>query len=616
MSVEIVEDIDIDLIEEETYDPLKDVEILKEKLYENNILKSGEFLRGTTSGKFEDDLWVIDSVLQSQYSYLDFSRLKALRFKGVNENDMLVIKYWVANKLLNSYVNSKDNHISKDAVYKYNNLISFITETNNFSDDFIDEENGLGIKWYFDSMNVEDQVLHSKAYAVLDFIYSVEDYFLQRHGVVGTVYIENIRSYMKGLNIKKIPRELPKTRDILLFDHYIKKFFYNDDTVEEDDKLYFYPILLWWKITNIIPMRPSEFCFKIPRDCLIKENNDYYLKIGRIKQNANAKRRLLPVLDRLKITKDIYKLIYDYINKTDIEKYGHTDTLISYRVLESLKQNDEKGGNEKINKDRFSLNILDSLLKKFYSRIIEDKYEEYSIKRMVKPGDTRHFAFTSLLLQGIAPPYIAIMGGHRCLSTLDNYTCSSSYYADSEIVKYVNAMLINNKNNDVDNETIMEIVSNMPPKCPKDINLCIPMYGVGFCMANFSEDGYCCEDETFCFKCSKWWCEPSIRNVKEIIEKVKNEEIKPRRQKYEQNVEFLLDLFRNIGLEFVNGDLVVNEDDFRELKRMALNIRSDIESIASDIAMSNSTKLPPIIGGEKDKLYLENVLSLISDNTK
>ena len=55
-------------------------------------------------------------------------------------------------------------------------------------------------------------------------------------------------------------------------------------------------------------------------------------------------------------------------------------------------------------------------------------------------GDTRHFAFTSLLLQGIAPPYIAIMGGHRCLSTLDNYTCSTSYYADSEIVKYVNAM--------------------------------------------------------------------------------------------------------------------------------------------------------------------------------
>ena len=611
MSVDLIEDIDIDLIQEEIYDPLEDVELLKEKLYKNNILNAGKFSKGVTNGKFEDELWVVDEALNNQYRYIDFSELKVLKFKGVNKDDILVIKYWVASKLLDSFDNSKGNASYGSACSKYKDLLSFIKETNNFSDDFIDEKNGLGIKWYFDSMNVKDKTLYEKAYAVLDFVYSVEDYFLQRHDEVGTVYLENIHSYINSLTIERKSRELPRTRDILLLDHYIKKFFYNDDTVKEDDKLLYYPILLWWKITNIIPMRPSEFCTKIPRDCLIKDDDNFYLKIGRIKQRANFKRRLLPVLDRLKITKDIYELIQDYIDKTDIEKYGNSDTLISYRVVELF--NVSKGV-EKINKDKFSINILDILLKKFYSNIIRNKYEESSIKREVNLGDTRHFAFTSLLLQGIAPPYIAIMGGHRCLSTLDNYTCSTSYYADSEIVKYVNAMMVKSKENIVDNETIMEIVSKMPLKCPKDIDLCIPMYDVGFCMANFSEDGYCCEDETYCFKCSKWWCEPSLSNAKQIIEKVKNEEIKPRRQLYEQNVEFLLNLFENVGLEFVNGDLVVNEDDYRDLKRMALNIRSDIESMASDIAMSSNTKLINNIDGGKDRLYLDSILSTLSDS--
>ena len=611
MSVDLIEDIDIDLRQEEIYDPLEDVELLKEKLYKNNILNAGKFSKGVTNGKFEDDLWVVDEALNNQYRYIDFSELKVLKFKGVNKDDILVIKYWVASKLLDSFDNSKGNASYGSACSKYKDLLSFIKETNNFSDDFIDEKNGLGIKWYFDSMNVKDKTLYEKAYAVLDFVYSVEDYFLQRHDEVGTVYLENIHSYINSLTIERKSRELPRTRDILLLDHYIKKFFYNDDTVKEDDKLLYYPILLWWKITNIIPMRPSEFCTKIPRDCLIKDDDNFYLKIGRIKQRANFKRRLLPVLDRLKITKDIYELIQDYIDKTDIEKYGNSDTLISYRVVELF--NVSKGV-EKINKDKFSINILDILLKKFYSNIIRNKYEESSIKREVNLGDTRHFAFTSLLLQGIAPPYIAIMGGHRCLSTLDNYTCSTSYYADSEIVKYVNAMMVKSKENIVDNETIMEIVSKMPLKCPKDIDLCIPMYDVGFCMANFSEDGYCCEDETYCFKCSKWWCEPSLSNAKQIIEKVKNEEIKPRRQLYEQNVEFLLNLFENVGLEFVNGDLVVNEDDYRDLKRMALNIRSDIESMASDIAMSSNTKLINNIDGGKDRLYLDSILSTLSDS--
>ncbi|UOW66786.1 hypothetical protein [Paraclostridium bifermentans] len=612
MIEELIEDIDIDLIGEEIYDPLESSISLKEELFKKNILKSGEFTKGISNGTFEDNLWVVDNVLNSQYTYIDFSVLEALKFRGINTNDILVIKCWVANNLLQSFVDDKNNGNYRNASSKYKHLVDFIKETNNFSKDFIDEENGLGLKWYFDSFNVEDKSIYERLYSIIHFINSAEEYFLQRHGEVGVTYLENLNEHIKSLTIKSKSRELPKTRDILLFDHYVKKYFYNDETVNEDDRILYYPILLWWKITNIIPMRPSEFCKKIPRDCLIKEGDNFYLKIGRIKQNLNFKRRLLPVLDRLKITKEIYELIYDYIEQTDIEKYGHTDTLISYRALNCFK----KIETQKINLDKFSLSILDTLIKRFYSEVITNKYEESSIKRMMNPGDTRHFAFTSLLLQGVAPPYIAIMGGHRCLSTLDNYTCSSSYYADSEIVKYVNAMLINNKKDNVDSKNIIDIVSKMPAKCPKNIDLCIPMYDVGFCMADFEKEPFSCEDEIYCFKCSKWWCEPSKRNIKELIEKVKNEEIIPRQKVYEQNIEFLLDLFNNVGLEIVDGDLVVNEEDYRELKRMALNIRSDIDSIASDIAMINNIKLTESLDKEKSELYLDDILSIVSDSTR
>ena len=92
MSVDLIEDIDIDLIQEEIYDPLEDVELLKEKLYKNNILNAGKFSKGVTNGKFEDDLWVVDEALNNQYRYIDFSELKVLKFKGVNKDDILVLR--------------------------------------------------------------------------------------------------------------------------------------------------------------------------------------------------------------------------------------------------------------------------------------------------------------------------------------------------------------------------------------------------------------------------------------------------------------------------------------------------------------------------------------------
>ena len=171
MSVDLIEDIDIDLIQEEIYDPLEDVELLKEKLYKNNILNAGKFSKGVTNGKFEDDLWVVDEALNNQYRYIDFSELKVLKFKGVNKDDILVIKYWVASKLLDSFDNSKGNASYGSACSKYKDLLSFIKETNNFSDD---EKVSVAFRIFFDDPKTPPQLFNNEDAKIEACIYLIE----------------------------------------------------------------------------------------------------------------------------------------------------------------------------------------------------------------------------------------------------------------------------------------------------------------------------------------------------------------------------------------------------------------------------------------------------------
>ena len=89
-------------------------------------------------------------------------------------------------------------------------------------------------------------------------------------------------------NMPKHPkrsRDLPDFQDVLELDDIINHYFKNH-TVEET--ISYTPILVWWLLTNTLPMRPSEL-LKLKKDCLSyddSKNEPYTISVPRIKNKS------------------------------------------------------------------------------------------------------------------------------------------------------------------------------------------------------------------------------------------------------------------------------------------------------------------------------------------
>ncbi|WP_454015787.1 hypothetical protein [Bacillus sp. Marseille-Q7846] len=64
-------------------------------------------------------------------------------------------------------------------------------------------------------------------------------------------------------------RDLPNFYHVLLFDEIINDFKYKISLPRYHK---YYPVILWWTITNIIPMRPNEF-LRMKYNCLHEKND-------------------------------------------------------------------------------------------------------------------------------------------------------------------------------------------------------------------------------------------------------------------------------------------------------------------------------------------------------
>ena len=217
-------------------------------------------------------------------------------------------------------------------------------------------------------------------------------------------------------------------------------------TETKSNRSKYFPIYLWWRITNIIPMRPSEF-IRTKKDCTDIKDNKYYLRIGRKKRKPNelSKKRVIPLCDEVEINKEIYDLIAEYIELTNIQDEEYLLALKVYTDYRSYKGLIEYRSTFK---DRFNEKHLGKLLDEFYEEAVVGKYNVISKQKndlfenedeeqieneddkqdgnensitKINLGDTRHFAFCSLMLQGFNPLAIAALGGHSSLESQMNY---------------------------------------------------------------------------------------------------------------------------------------------------------------------------------------------------
>lgn len=600
---------------------------VKEDLEENNMLIDGEFFGEKLQGIFEENIWVMRITLHETNCYFNFSLLEKLKFKVVTDYEIKLIKCWVVQTLVDLMFESEDEIEFRSVAamrYKYNVLVRFIDSSNNFNLNFFNNKKGSHIKKFFEKAN-QDHTVYYEINSILDYIEYAYNKVSDERSEVFSKYLIELNKVLSGLNVQIYSKELPRTRDILLFDNYLNMFF-EDINIKEELKKYYKPIQLWWKVTTIIPIRPSEFTRKLKRNALEVENGSYYLRINRVKKRINLEYKTLPVLNKIKITKEIYDLINNYIISTD--KYGYSETLLSYEALYKIRLEiaemypdlynkcwAEWGVNSKINRGVFSAKMLGSMISKFYNDIIYGFYNEKTIEKEITPMDTRHIAFTSMMLQGYSPIEIAVIGGHRSLRAFQNYTCSVNTYIDSQVISIIRKNInISTK----ENTKIMNKIFGMSKECPKALIDCIEAdidnESFGFCTANYKENTNPCEDEE-CYYCSKWWCEPTEFNFLRL-EKIVRKKLLIKDNKLKRDLEFMMSLLKEIGFEVIDGKLVIDKTISQGLKRISLELDSNTKNVMNlkYQLVENSDSTYKLLSDLEDLLPTKEVTKIISES--
>ncbi|MED4354307.1 hypothetical protein P9265_18605 [Schinkia azotoformans] len=200
-------------------------------------------------------------------------------------------------------------------------------------------------------------------------------------------------------------RDLPYFPDVMAFDACLESFF---QLPYSENHIRFYPVLIWWKLTNVLPMRVIEL-LKLSKKCIeIKEDGTYWITLPREKKKADSPFKI-EVTDTLQINKEIYEIISKYIQIVD-ENRIDTPYLIPYDLyVKFLPRPYGSSSQRKGDKNRLIDKYLQRIIDDFYCDVIKDN----SIDR-VRCGDTRHFAIMNMFLQGFNMLSIARMAGCNC----------------------------------------------------------------------------------------------------------------------------------------------------------------------------------------------------------
>lgn len=581
----ILSKINIENLNQEEIDYNEIISDYELRLNNSGILAT-ESGRYKSTGEFSSNKWIIYNENTHTHRILHFEDIyDGVRMKRIDELSFLVLKCFMADKLLS-------RRISAD---KLPYLIEIFKETEGFKPKLIKSKKGNAITTFLDYSS-SDVIKESKLFLLKSYVTFLSELNIleESHGVILS---STSRYKIKGRENKS--RSLPSNSDIFKFDFCIKHFFKNDSNPYL--KKIYYPLWIWWKVTNVIPMRASELASKVKRDCLVIEDDKYYLKIDRVKvkrteSNKNSAR--IPILDRIQITKDIYDIIKEYIEFTDFEE---SETLFSWKAMVAFKEKyvEEKpkfytdsdefanfniNTNSKFNELVFNRYDLNTLLDSFYNQILAPMYNYHCDKKnQFTAGDTRHLAFCNLILQGLSPVEIAMMGGHTTLEMQDSYTNHVEYYIDNETLNY-----LSDKSIDSDNQkmfrNLKEIIFNK--KWSYDLGVDISDYeladdGIGYCLLDINnpQSGFC-EEVLHCAFCSKWWCEPTNENYVKLKKQIIESEISPLRQTIISEENFFINLLKQARLVNVNNILEIDKIDEQEIKSQAMKLRAKADKLA------------------------------------
>jgi hypothetical protein len=247
--------------------------------------------------------------------------------------------------------------------------------------------------------------------------------------------IKEIRTVCEGVQAeKRRNRELPPFLDFFIFDEIVNDYFRKTNV---EDHLRYKPIQLWWAITNIIPMRPSDF-LKLKSDCVsMDENGLYWITLSRSKKVKQSVRDV-PPLQTIQINKEIFELVNNF--KLYLFQIGIKSDYLLPQSFYNIINFSRNGRTRKVVEDRWNRDQFGSILKHFHNKIVRDLYhEDYSLE--ILPSHTRHLAIINLFLQGFNMLSIAKMAGHDELNSQSNYYGHAENFVDSYVYNLVKSGL-------------------------------------------------------------------------------------------------------------------------------------------------------------------------------
>ena len=365
----------------------------------DELKKEGKII----SGSYDDNLWICLEDKDSPTKRLSFSFLEAHpQMKKTVKNYVLVKLYVQDCKLLT--VTKRLLHIKH-----------FMEDT-----DFVNPDN---VKDYQMIIGTWNENKKREAIAIKEFLQFSN---LEQ----AEVYFDMVKNIRRAENSY---RELPDFQGVLIFDYIVNDYW--EAVKDSKDRYRLFPVILWWKLTTVIPTRPIEF-FNLKRDCIYERNGRYFFKIERLKTELGKKLAVSDIITDFEINEELYFLIRDYVdycNKIDDCIYLISPPTCDVIFRNMVFNTRQKFTYEKMNKyyHAFQKEVVEG---QYHYKVVRSRETKDGELPYIYYGDTRHLAIMNMMLQGINPVYIAQIAGHHTLdaqvgyySHLETFTTAKSY---------------------------------------------------------------------------------------------------------------------------------------------------------------------------------------------
>jgi len=252
-------------------------------------------------------------------------------------------------------------------------------------------------------------IRHNAGHAV-KFLQLIPGYSTERDAVIELLE-EN--SAMSGKKRGR-SRELANFKSYFRFHDELDKFW---ASAAESAKLFYFPVFLWWNLTAILPLRPTEFLM-MPQDCLACSGNEYFITVRRTRLKGGNSRITYSIDGDFEkksypVSWKLAKEIKWYQDLTDGMQPSPIGALFR-REASSCYERWDKRASVALPYGYMNLNFA---LKVFYREVLSERNDIC----IIHLGDTRHIAMMNLIISGGSPTVCMELAGHEDIDVSSNY---------------------------------------------------------------------------------------------------------------------------------------------------------------------------------------------------